>query len=91
MNTKIIVICAVVLVNCITYLLYARDKRAARRHRRRTSERALLWAAFFGPFGAVLAMQLLRHKTKHRRFVILVPLFALLQLGGLYYLWISWN
>lgn len=63
-------------VNLAVLLLYLRDKIAARRRGRRTSEAALLAAALVGPFGAFLAMQLFRHKTRKPRF-LLVPLSLL--------------
>jgi len=72
-------------VNGIVFLLYWRDKRAARRRRHRTSEAALLTAAAAGPFGAYMAMQLFRHKTRRPRFV-LVPLFLLAHIVAIAYL-----
>ena len=64
----------------VAFAVYAWDKRQARRSGRRIPEARLLWLAFLGGApGAWLAMQRLRHKTQHRRFRILVPLFLVLQ------------
>ena len=55
--------------------------RLAKQRGRRLSERSLLLlAGLFGAIGGVLGMYLFRHKTKHPRFQILMPLFAFLQL-----------
>jgi uncharacterized membrane protein YsdA (DUF1294 family) len=66
-------------VNGAVFLLYAADKRWAATYRWRVSESLLLCSALFGPFGAMSAMQLFRHKTQKLRFFV-VPLFCLLQI-----------
>ncbi len=72
---------ALVVMNGITFAVYAADKRIAQQNRgkRRVPERTLLLLAFAGGcIGALLGMYLCRHKTKHAKFVILVPLAVLL-------------
>lgn len=60
---------ALLLLNLITYAVYARDKRAARRGDRRTSEAGLHLLAVLGGWpGAWLAQQRLRHKTVKQAF-----------------------
>ena len=69
------------LMSVITFAVYAADKRIARRGKggRRVPERTLLLLAFAGGcVGAAFGMALCRHKTRHARFVILVPLSLLL-------------
>jgi len=66
-------------VNGAVFLLYAADKRRAATARWRIPEATLLCSALFGPFGALSAMQILRHKTQKLRFFI-VPLFCFLQI-----------
>lgn len=77
------------LWNTAVFLLYALDKSRARRHRgRRVPERTLLLCALLGGgAGALLGMQLLRHKTRHTSFRILVPLGAVLLAGLLWWGW----
>lgn len=68
-------------VNIIAFLLYVVDKIQAIRGGWRISERMLfLVAAIGGGGGAFLAMQLVRHKTRHIEFMILVPAFCLLHI-----------
>lgn len=62
--------------------LFAADKSKAKRQRRRIPERTLLWVAFLGGApGAWIGMILFRHKTRHARFNVLVPLALLLWIG----------
>lgn len=70
-----------ILINIITFIVYADDKRRARRGLWRTSESTLvLLAVAGGSVGAVLAMLLLRHKTRHTRFVIGIPTILVVQI-----------
>ncbi len=70
-----------ILINIITFIVYADDKRRARRGSWRTSEATLvLLAVVGGSVGAVLAMLLLRHKTRHTRFVIGIPTILVVQI-----------
>lgn len=68
--------------NAVTLGLYGLDKRRARKNARRISERALLLCACLGGgIGALLGMLLFRHKTRKRRFRIIVPLGAVLAIA----------
>ncbi len=73
------------LVNLAAFLVFRQDKRAAIKGRRRIPEKHLLRLALAGgSLGAFTAMWLLRHKTRQRRFQILVPLSGALWLFLLY-------
>ena len=69
-----------VLINAAAFFLFASDKQRAVRQKWRIPERTLLLSAFLGGgAGALLAMQICHHKTKKKRFTILVPLFLLMH------------
>lgn len=69
--------------NGLVFLVYAADKWAAKRAQRRTREATLLWlAALAGALGALVAMQLLRHKTRKTAFRLGVPALLLIQAGA---------
>ncbi|MCD9024883.1 DUF1294 domain-containing protein [Cohnella silvisoli] len=74
-----------IVVNLITLSLMAYDKSQARKHGRRVPERTLfLWAAIGGAAGAIVAMRIWRHKTKHPSFVFGMPALLLLHVVLLY-------
>ncbi len=53
-------------LSLLALLLYASDKRRAKKKCWRISENVLLGIGFFGgAFGALLGMNLFRHKTRH--------------------------
>ena len=73
-------------INAATYVAFAADKRRAREHGRRISERTLLTLAMLGGSpAAFVAQQRLRHKTRKQPFAGLLVLIAaaLLAFGGL--------
>lgn len=70
-----------VVINLAALALYGADKRRAKKHAWRISEKALFQiAAAGGSAGALLGMLLFRHKTKHWYFVLGIPLILAIQL-----------
>ena len=68
------------VINLAAFALYGVDKARARRGAWRIRESTLLGAAAcFGALGALLGMQLFRHKTKHRAFALGVPSLLIVQ------------
>ena len=77
-----IILAALLLVNIVAFAAYGIDKRKAQKGKWRIPESTLLLLAFFGGApGALMGMRAFRHKTKHRKFKILVPLFLVLQIA----------
>ena len=77
-----IALLALLLINALGLLLMRIDKEKTRRHRLRISEATLFTVALLGgSAGVLLGMYAFRHKTKHRRFTIGVPVILLAQLG----------
>lgn len=74
-----------VIMSAIVFVLYARDKSAAKSARWRVSEGRLLWMGVIGGWpGALLAQQMFRHKTRKRSFQIQFWLTVVLNLGLLW-------
>ena len=73
--------------NLLGFVLMGADKRRARKHLRRSSERSLFLSAILGgSVGTIAGMWTFRHKTKHWYFVFGMPLILLAQLAAAYYL-----
>lgn len=71
MNPAIILATGLACLNLATYVVYARDKSAARQGRRRTPEATLLLLGLLGGWpAALLAQQRLRHKTAKTSFQV---------------------
>ena len=70
------------LCNITAFLLCCVDKVRAKQHRWRVPEETLLLlAAIGGSAGLLLGMLLLRHKTKHKKFIFLVPVLLAAQIA----------
>ena len=62
------------VVNIVTFITYGVDKWQATREGWRISEATLLWLVVAGGgFGALAAVWLFRHKTKHVKFTLGIP------------------
>ena len=72
------------LINLLGFVLYGWDKAKSKGRGRRIPERVLLWVARLGGgVGCWMGMMLFRHKTKHDRFMALVPLWTVLWAAAL--------
>jgi uncharacterized membrane protein YsdA (DUF1294 family) len=80
-----VIVLVLIVLNLSVMLLYRHDKIRARKGGRRTPESTLLWAALIAPFGAAYGMRVFRHKTRHRKF-LLVYVFMVLHLAVIVYL-----
>ena len=82
MITYIYIAGALTAWNLITLALYGIDKRKARENKWRIRERTLILCAFLmGGAGAFFGMALFRHKTKHVKFKLLVPLALIMNIA----------
>ncbi len=76
------IVVALVILNTVTYLVYAYDKSAARNGAWRISESTLFGLAFIGGApAAIAAMCVLRHKTRKPDFRFGLPLIMAVQTG----------
>ncbi|MDR2525489.1 MAG: DUF1294 domain-containing protein [Oscillospiraceae bacterium] len=64
-------------------LITVRDKRAAKTGRWRTKESTLfLISAMGGSVAMLVTMKVIRHKTKHAKFMVGIPVMIVLQLAA---------
>ena len=76
-----LIVTYLVLVNAVAFLLMLADKLKARKGAWRIPEATLIGiAAIGGSLGAICGMKLSRHKTKHPKFYIGLPLIFALQI-----------
>ena len=77
-------------VNLVTFAVFGWDKLMAKWQKRRVPEKTLfLLAGLLGSVGAWLGMQIFRHKTKHAKFKLLVPVLMAVHLALLGYLFLA--
>ena len=68
------------IINALSFLLMLADKFRAQNKMRRTPEAVLLGSAILGgSLGCLAGMYSMRHKTKHIKFTVGVPLILLAQ------------
>jgi uncharacterized membrane protein YsdA (DUF1294 family) len=88
MNEKLgidLVLSYFIIMSILGFLSMAADKRRAVKKAWRFRERSLLAVALLGGgVGSLLGMYLLRHKTKHIKFRITIPIAAVISLFLMY-------
>lgn len=76
------------IVNVAGFILPAVDKRRAKKDKWRIKESTLfLISALGGSVAMYISMRLFHHKTKHKRFMIGIPVIIVLQLGAVFAIW----
>ena len=74
------IIMYLIAVNLLAFVSFGVDKQKAQTHQWRISEKTLLGIAVCGgSLGAICGMRLFRHKTRHAKFVIGLPVILLIQ------------
>ena len=77
-----------VFINILAFVLMGADKAKAKRSAWRIPEKTLFLSAILGgSIGAILGMQLFRHKTRHRSFVLGMPAILAAQVVIALALW----
>ena len=70
-----------IVINVVTFLVYGLDKWKAKQGSWRISEATLLILAVIGgSIGALLGMNVWRHKTMHKKFKYGLPLILIIQI-----------
>ena len=77
------------LINAVGFSLMLIDKWKAKHNRRRIPEATLMTvAALGGSIGSLLGMYTVRHKTKHIKFTVGIPLILIAQIAlAIYLIW----
>ena len=91
MNSTVIwIIAYFAAVNLIGYASMGIDKYRAQNHKWRISEAMLFFFAIIGgSVGSIIGMKFFRHKTKHKKFTIGLPIILLIQIAIVIYLIVS--
>ena len=91
LNNYPIVVPFIAIMSVISIIATVKDKICAIKDKRRTPEKKLLLlSALSGSVAMLLTMLVIRHKTKHLKFMIGIPIIIVLQAIILYYL-ASWG
>ena len=70
-----------VVMNLIGFCVMGMDKIKARKHRRRVPERRIfIISILLGSVGVLAGMYIFRHKTRHMKFVIGIPVILAAQI-----------
>lgn len=84
-----LVLLYLIIINAAAFLLMLSDKLKARRGAWRIPERTLIaTAALGGSIGALAGMYLFRHKTKHIKFTLGIPVILVVHVGLAVFLFI---
>ena len=76
-----------ILINAAGFVFMLTDKYKSQNKMRRTPESALMFvAAIGGSLGALLGMYAVRHKTKHKKFSVGIPILLILHCVIIYYI-----
>ena len=79
--TERIVLLYLIIINAAAFLLMLADKLKAKRGAWRIPENTLIVAAALGgSIGALMGMYLFRHKTKHIKFTLGIPVILVAQI-----------
>ena len=71
----------IVLINIITFIIMYIDKQKAIKGKYRISEKTLIYLCVLGgSLGELMGMYTFRHKTKHRKFTIGVPILLVINI-----------
>ena len=65
------------VLNVIAFIMFAWDKYKAKEGMWRTKESTLILISLFGPVGATIGMQMVRHKTQKLKFKLVYVFLAI--------------
>ena len=79
------IIVYLLFINIFAIVITVADKIKAKKYKRRIPERQLfIVAGLGGAFSMFITMLIIRHKTRHKRFMIGLPIIFILQFALIY-------
>ena len=77
-----------IIINILALVFTVSDKLRAIKHKRRISEFTLMtFAALGGSVTMLITMLIIRHKTRHLKFMLGIPVIILIQLSIVFLIW----
>lgn len=77
-----------ILINIVSVVLTIYDKYCAIKNHWRVKELTLLFfAAIGGSIGMYITMQIIRHKTRHIKFMLGIPVILIIQVIFIFCIW----
>ncbi len=87
MNLTAIFLLYIILINIIAFFIMYYDKLLAIKGKYRISEKSLfIIALFLGGIGIYLGMYTFRHKTKHLKFTVGIPILIIINIISVIYI-----
>lgn len=85
-DVKLLIFAYLIVINTVGFFISLADKSAARNGRWRVPERTLFLVSIIGgSVGTYISMRIFHHKTKHKRFMIGIPLIIAVQAAAAYF------
>lgn len=83
-----IVLIYLIIINLVSFIIMGVDKSRAKKGQWRIPESQFMTLAFIGgAIGSFLGMRTFRHKTKHIKFLVFVPIAIICNFATLYFLY----
>ena len=87
-----VLILYIVIINAVSFILMLADKYKAKKNRWRIPEATLMgFAAAGGSIGALAGMYLVRHKTKHLKFTVGIPVLLFIHIVFIMWLLVKYT
>lgn len=87
MNYIYILIGYIIIINIISFFIMLYDKKQALYHNFRISEKTIfIVSLLLGGIGTYVGMYVFRHKTKHLKFTIGIPIVIILNIISVFYI-----
>ncbi len=83
-----VLISYIIIINLIAFVVMGVDKGKAKAHRRRISEDSMFIVALLGgALGVKLGMSFFKHKTRHKKFIIGIPIIIIINFSLFFYIY----